>query len=150
MHRPITRAQNIDSVLNDISRYLRDLLVCDTRKFWWCQICVFATRAKKIMARTLHPWRTSFCAHRNDGPIDQPCDALTVKWLTKTHIWVSVVTNLLLPWRYYASSIYGSTWCIHDAPFPGIKRCVLQMTVCISYCFCLLAWLACPGKEMNS
>ena len=40
-HRPITRARNIDSVLNDISWYLRlrDLLVCDTRKFWWCQIC---------------------------------------------------------------------------------------------------------------
>ena len=38
--------------------------------------------------------------------IDEPCDAFTVKWLTKTHIWVSVVTTLLLPWRYYASSIW--------------------------------------------
>ena len=54
MHGPITHARNIDSVLNDISRYLRDLLVCDTCKFWWCLICVFATRAKKkILARTL-------------------------------------------------------------------------------------------------
>ena len=23
---------------------------------------------------------------------------------------------------------YGSTWRIHDTPFPGVKRCVLQMT----------------------
>ena len=53
MHRPITRARNIDSILNDISWYLWDLIVRDTRKFWWCQICVFATRAKKILARTL-------------------------------------------------------------------------------------------------
>ena len=27
--------------------YLRDLLLCDTGKFWWCQICGFPTREEK-------------------------------------------------------------------------------------------------------
>ena len=84
------------------------------------------------------PWRTSFCAHRNDGPIDEPCDALTVKWLTTTHIWVSVVTNLLLPWQYYASSMYmthpwrtiprGSRgasykWHLHNKVLEDLNEC---------------------------
>ena len=76
------------------------------------------------------PWRMSFCAHRNDGPIDEPCDALTVKWLTKTHIWVSVVTNLLLPWRYYASSI----WQYMTHPWrtiPGGQEVRLTNDTCI-------------------
>ena len=77
------------------------------------------------------PWRTSFCAHRNDGPIDEPCDALTVKWLTKTHIWVSVVTNLLLPWWYYASSI----WQYMTHPWrtiPGGQEVLLTNDTCIT------------------
>ena len=89
------------------------------------------------------PWRTSFCAHRNDGPIDEPCDTLTVKWLTKTHIWVSVVTNLLLPWRYYmyASSIWqymthhsrGSRgasykWHLHYRVYVAVSRLCLALS----------------------
>ena len=80
------------------------------------------------------PWRTSFCAHRNDGPIDEPCDALTVKWLTKTHIWVSVVTNLLLPWRYYASSI----WQYMTHPWrtiPGGQEVRLTNDTCINFAY---------------
>ena len=50
-----------------------------------------------------------------------------VKWLTMTHIRVSIVTDILRPWRYCASRFWG-TWRNHDAPFPGVKRCVLQMT----------------------
>ena len=77
------------------------------------------------------PWRTSFCAHRNDGPIDEPCDALTVKWLTKTHIWVSVVTNLLLPWRYYASSIWQ--YMMHPwRTIPGGQEVRLTNDTCIT------------------
>ena len=78
------------------------------------------------------PWRTSFCAHRNDGPIDKLCDALTVKWLTKTHIWVSVVTNLLLPWRFYASSI----WQYMTHPWrtiPGGQEVRLTNDTCIMF-----------------
>ena len=80
------------------------------------------------------PWRTSFCAHRNEGPIDEPCDALTVKWLTKTHIWVSVVTNLLLRWRYYASSI----WQYMTHPWrtiPGGQEVRLTNDTCISFAY---------------
>ena len=50
-----------------------------------------------------------------------------VKWLTMTHIRVSIVTDILRPWRYCASRFWG-TWRNHDAPFPGVKRWVLQMT----------------------
>ena len=50
-----------------------------------------------------------------------------VKWLTTTHIRVSIVTDILRPWRYCVSRFWG-TWRNHDAPFPGVKRCVLQMT----------------------
>ena len=105
---------------------------CTLRQKQWLTIWrTFTHICVKIMMhhfmKMTDPWRTSFCAHRNDGPIDGPCDALTVKWLTKTHIWVIVVTNLVLPWRYYASSI----WQYMTHPWrtiPGVKRCVLQMT----------------------
>ena len=70
MHGPITHARNIDSVLNDISRYLRDLLVCDTCKFWWCLICVFATRAKKNPGENTGasaPSSTGYCQRRHQS-----------------------------------------------------------------------------------
>ncbi len=80
-------------------------------------------------------WRT---ISENDSPNDastfnscmtgRTSDTLMVHWLIMTHIWV----NLWLTFCFHDGTMchqYVGTWRTHDAPFPGVNRWVLQMTV---------------------